>query len=58
MVDLSFYSLLVAVKSFEPVTEEMAADYYAQSNHLSIDDLFMVLADGNARYGNKHWMRF
>lgn len=53
MVDLSFYSLLVAVKSFEPVTENLVADYYAQSNHLSIDDLFMVLADGNARYGNK-----
>ena len=53
MVDLSFYSLLVAVKSFEPVTENLVADYYAQSNHLSIDDLFMALADGNARYGNK-----
>ena len=50
MVDLSFYSLLVAVKSFEPVTENLVADYYAQSNHLSIDDLFMVLADGSNRY--------
>jgi len=53
MVDLSFYSLLVAVKSFEPVTENLVADYYAQSNHLSIDDLFMVLADGSDRYKDK-----
>lgn len=53
MPDLSFYNLLVAVKSFEPVTEELVADYCTQDNRLDIDGLFMVLTAGKGGHGSK-----
>ena len=53
MFDLSFYSLLVAVKSFEPIDKADLSDYYAKDSRLDIDSLFLMFTSGMNNYKEK-----
>lgn len=53
MFDLSFYSLLVAVKSFEPIDKADLSDYYAKDGRLDIDSLFLMFTSGMNNYKEK-----
>ena len=53
MNDLNYYSLLVAVKTFDNLDSNVLDAYCASPNRLPIDDLFLTLATGTVIYDNK-----
>lgn len=53
MTDLSYYSLLVSIKEFEPLEESVLNDYYVLPNKLDIEDLFLTLTSGVVNYGQR-----
>ncbi len=53
MNDLSYYSLLVAVKGFEPIDSNILDTYCALPNKMDIDDLFLTLTSGVADFGER-----